>query len=41
VIDLGEDIAAYQDYWTTVSHTFNIAPDGLGWISILFERPYG
>ena len=40
MIDLGENIAAYQDDWTTVSHTFNLAPDGSGWISVLFERPY-
>ena len=40
MIDLGEDIAAYQDDWTTVSHTFTLAPDGSGWISILFQRPY-
>lgn len=35
MIDLGENIAAYQDDWTTVSHTFNLAPDGSGWISVL------
>jgi hypothetical protein len=40
MIDLGEEIAAYQDDWRTVSHTFTLAPDGSGWISILFERPY-
>jgi len=40
VIDLGEDIAAYQDDWRTASHTFTLAPDGSGWISILFERPH-
>ncbi len=40
VIDLGPNIASYQDDWTTVSHTFNLAPDGSGWISVLFERPY-
>ena len=39
-IDLGENIAAYQDDWRTASHTFTLAPDGSGWISILFERPY-
>jgi hypothetical protein len=40
MIDLGEEIAAYQDDWRTASHTFTLAPDGSGWISILFERPY-
>ena len=40
MIDLGENIAAYQDDWTIVSHTFNLGPDGSGWISVLFERPY-
>jgi hypothetical protein len=40
MIVLGEDIAAYQDDWTTVSHTFNLAPEGSGWISVLFERQY-
>ena len=40
VIDLGENIAAYEEDWRTVSHTFNLAPDGSGWISVLFERPY-
>jgi hypothetical protein len=40
MIDFGEEIAAYQDDWTTVSHTFNLGPDGSGWISILFQRPY-
>jgi hypothetical protein len=40
MIDLGENIAAYQDDWSTISHTFNLAPDGSGWISVLFERPY-
>ena len=40
MIDLGEDIAAYQDDWTTASHTFNLAPEGSGWISVLFERQY-
>jgi hypothetical protein len=40
MIDLGENIAAYQDDWTTVSHTFNLAPEGSGWISVLFERQY-
>lgn len=40
MIDLGENIAAYQDDWTTVSHTFNLAPEGSGWISVLLERPY-
>jgi len=40
MIDLGEDIAAYQDDWTSVSHTFTLASDGSGWISILFQRPY-
>jgi hypothetical protein len=40
MIDLGENIAAYQDDWTTVSHTFTLAPDGSGWISVLFQRPY-
>ena len=40
MIDLGEEIAAYQDDWATVSHTFTLAPDGSGWISILFQRPY-
>ena len=36
----GENIAAHQDDWTTVSHTFNLAPEGSGWISVLFERQY-
>jgi hypothetical protein len=40
MIVLGEDIAAYQDDWTNVSHTFNLAPEGSGWISVLFERQY-
>ena len=40
MIDLGEEIAAYQDDWTNVSHTFNLAPEGSGWISVLFERQY-
>jgi hypothetical protein len=40
MIVLEEDIAAYQDDWTTVSHTFDLAPDGSGWISVLFERQY-
>jgi hypothetical protein len=39
MIDLGENIAAYQEDWTTVSPTFNLAPDGSGLISVLFERP--
>jgi hypothetical protein len=41
MIDLGEEIATYQDDWSTVSHTFNLAPDGSGGISVMFERPYG
>ena len=40
MIVLGEDLAAYHDDWTTVSQTFNLAPDGSGWISVLFERQY-
>jgi hypothetical protein len=40
MIDLGEEIAAYQDDWSTVSRTFNLAPDGSGGISVMFERPY-
>ena len=40
MIDLGENIAAYEEDWRTVSHTLNLAPDGSGWISVLFERPY-
>jgi hypothetical protein len=40
MIDLGENIAAYQDDWTATSHTFTIAPDGSAWVSVFFERPY-
>lgn len=39
-IALGENIAAHQDDWTTVSYTFNLTPDGSGWLSVVFERPY-
>ncbi len=40
MIDLGENIAAYQDDWTAASHTFTLAPDGSAWVSVFFERPY-
>jgi hypothetical protein len=39
-IDLVESIGAYPDDQTTVSHTFNLLPDGSGWIPVLFKRPY-
>jgi hypothetical protein len=35
----GDPIDKYQDEWTLVSHGFTLTQDGVGLISLVFERP--
>ena len=39
ILDMAEPIDEYQDEWRLVSHDFTLTQDGVGLISLVFERP--
>ena len=39
ILDMAEPIDEYQDEWRLASHDFTLTQDGVGLISLVFERP--